>query len=80
MSAGRLFTAATRLNIQLQWQQIIMKSLDPLRAKKIFIRNKNLAIIRAQISSMQEQVLSVSVYGTINNTEFNNTVEDIDLL
>ena len=40
MSAGRLFTAATRHNIQLQWQQIIMKSLDPLRAKKIFIRKK----------------------------------------
>ena len=37
-------------------------------------------MIRAQISSMQEQVLSVSVCGTINNTEFNNTVEDIVLL
>ena len=37
-------------------------------------------MIRAQISSMQEQVLSVSVCGTINNIEFNNTVENIDLL
>ena len=27
-------------NSQVQWLQIIMKSLDPLRAKKIFIRKK----------------------------------------
>ena len=40
MSAGRLFTAATRHNIQMQCQQIIMNSVDPLRAKKIFIKKK----------------------------------------
>ena len=34
-------------------------------------------MIRAQNSSMQEKVLSVSVCGTINNTELNNTVEFI---
>ena len=40
MSAGRLLTAATRHNIQLQLQQIIKKSLDPSRTEKIFIRKK----------------------------------------
>ena len=32
--------AATWHNIQLQLQEIIIKSLDPLKAKKTFIRKK----------------------------------------
>ena len=40
MSAGRFFTAATRHSIQLPVIVNNNKSLDPLRAKKTFIRKK----------------------------------------